>query len=263
MVWMEPRQAVPQPSGRRALESWDGVLKVRPVFRTQIPRLVQELYLRRQVSCAVGRGAQDGFERASNRGLAPKYPVPSIRIIEQKLELPMGLADAPAPQGIDHRARFRAERQPREHSVLHLEEFPRRQRRDDPRGISTPDPEIEILVRPGLGSHEQVDRPAARDPPGRSDRAHDVRRGCRLQSSPEGRRRRMGGRAHGPPRIVARRRANAAARGRIHSTSEASTPAGKCASIKSASPSSISSRVGASPPKSARITPLLSNNPCG
>ena len=71
MVWMEPRQAVPQPSGRRALESWDGVLKVRPVFRTQIPRLVQELNLRRQVSCAVGCGAQDGFERASNVELTP------------------------------------------------------------------------------------------------------------------------------------------------------------------------------------------------
>ena len=101
MLGVERRQAGPEPFDRDALEPRGRVLEVGPVFGTQVPRLVQELNLRRQIVRAVGRGAQGGGERPSDRGLATKDPFSSVRIIEQQLELPMRLADAPAPQGID------------------------------------------------------------------------------------------------------------------------------------------------------------------
>ncbi len=96
-------------------------------------------------------------------------PSVAVRVVEHQFEHRLLFVGRATPERTDIRPRRCPRIELCESSLLRFEHLPCRQLSANGSKVATEDPDVEILVRPGLAPEKEVERPAAGDPPRPAD----------------------------------------------------------------------------------------------
>ena len=165
-----------QPSSRVCSKQRADLRKVQVIPLAWFFRFVEELNLGREIRQPVRALPNDRGHRSSNSRLASIDPRVAIRFVEHQLNRPGLRGRHPAPQRVNVGGRHASRGQVSQIAALGLEHFPGGKTVKHRRHVTSQDADIKVCMRTSGRPAEQVQRPAAGDPPWRLARGKEV--GC-------------------------------------------------------------------------------------
>ena len=174
MIRVRSRERVSKPSACDRSKAVSGSCKVLLVARPCVLRLVEKLDLRLKDGDPRRVPPGDRGEGPAHGRISEKQPVGSFALVEEQLEVPVGVAHGSGPQGVEARLGRGAGSNERQSSVGGAVELPAGECARQGGGVAPQAAHVEVAMAPDRASHEALDRPASGEPPAARDSAKPI-----------------------------------------------------------------------------------------